>query len=134
MERLLQVTPEELMNVPEVGEKIANSLYTYLNHEDIQKLIEKLDQYGVKMSEDVVEQTSNSFDGLTFVLTGKMEEMTRNEAKAKIEAAGGKVTGSVSKNTDVLVAGEEAGSKLTKAQSLDVKIWNEQEFIKKLEQ
>ncbi|HJE20240.1 MAG TPA: NAD-dependent DNA ligase LigA [Aliicoccus persicus] len=134
MERLLQVTPEELMNVPEVGEKIANSLYTYLNHEDIQKLIEKLDQYGVKMSEDVVEQTSNSFDGLTFVLTGKMEEMTRNEAKAKIEAAGGKVTGSVSKNTDVLVAGEEAGSKLTKAQSLDVTIWNEQEFIKKLEQ
>ena len=122
------------MNVPEVGEKIANSLYTYLNHEDIQKLIEKLEQYGVKMSEDVVAQTSNSFDGLTFVLTGKMEELTRNEAKAKIEAAGGKVTGSVSKNTDVLVAGEEAGSKLTKAQSLDVTIWNEQEFIKKLEQ
>ena len=134
MERLLEVTPEELMNVPEVGEKIANSLYTYLNHEDIQKLIEKLDQYGVKMTEDVVEQTSQSFEGMTFVLTGKMEELTRNEAKAKIEAAGGKVTGSVSKNTDVLVAGEEAGSKLTKAQSLDVTIWNEQEFIKKLEQ
>lgn len=134
MERLLEVTPEELMNVPEVGEKIANSLYTYLNHEDIQKLIEKLDQYGVKMTEDVVEQTSQSFEGMTFVLTGKMEELTRNEAKAKIEAAGGKVTGSVSKNTDVLVAGEEAGSKLTKAQSLDVTIWNEQEFLKKLEQ
>lgn len=134
MERLLKVTPEELMAVPEVGEKIANSIHTYLNHEDVQALIEKLDGYGVKMTEDVMEQTSNAFDGLTFVLTGKMEQLTRSEAKALIEGAGGKVTGSVSKNTDVLVAGEDAGSKLTKAQSLNVTIWNEQEFINKLEQ
>lgn len=134
MERLLEVTPEELMAVPEVGEKIANSIYTYLNHEDVRALIERLAAYGVKMSEDVVAPTSEAFDGMTFVLTGKLETVTRNEAKAMIEGAGGKVTGSVSKNTDVLVAGEDAGSKLTKAQSLNVTIWNEQEFIKRLEQ
>ncbi len=133
MDALLEATPEDLMAVPEVGEKIANSLYTYLHHEDVAALIEKLRGYGVKMTQDVGESTSTTFEGLTFVLTGKLEQLTRNEAKAHIEAAGGKVTGSVSKNTDVVVAGLDAGSKLEKAQALDVTIWDEQEFILRLE-
>lgn len=133
MDALIEATQEDLMAVPEVGEKIANSIYTYLHHDDVQLLIGKLREYGVKMTEDVAETTSSIFDGLTFVLTGKLEELTRNEAKAHIEAAGGKVTGSVSKNTDVVVAGIDAGSKLEKAQSLGVTIWDEQEFITKLE-
>lgn len=133
MDGLLEATPEDLMAVPEVGEKIANSIYTYLHHEDVVSLIEKLRGYGVKMTEDIAETTSTEFLGLTFVLTGKLEELTRNEAKAHIEAAGGKVTGSVSKNTDVVVAGLDAGSKLEKAQALNVTIWDEQEFINRLE-
>lgn len=133
IDALLEATPEDLMKVPEVGEKIANSIYTYLHHEDVVTLIEKLRGYGVKMTQDVAEATSTTFEGLTFVLTGKLEQLTRNEAKAHIEAAGGKVTGSVSKNTDVVVAGLDAGSKLEKAQALDVTIWDEQEFILRLE-
>ena len=133
IDALLEATPEDLMKVPEVGEKIANSIYTYLHHEDVVTLIEKLRGYGVKMTQDVAEATSTTFEGLTFVLTGKLEQLTRNEAKAHIEAAGGKLTGSASKNTDVAVAGLDAGSKLEKAQALDVTIWDEQEFILRLE-
>ena len=74
------------------------------------------------------------FSDMTFVLTGKLEELTRTEAKDKIEAEGGKVTGSVSKNTDVVLAGADAGSKLEKAKSLGIEVWNEEEFIEKLGQ
>lgn len=133
MDALIEATPEDLMAVPEVGEKIAHSIYTYLHHEDVVGLINKLREYGVKMTEDVLKPTSAKFEGLTFVLTGKLEELTRNDAKAQIEAAGGKVTGSVSSNTDVVVAGTDAGSKLEKAQSLGITVWDEQEFITRLE-
>jgi len=133
MDALIEATPEDLMAVPEVGEKIAHSIYTYLHHEDVVRLINKLREYGVKMTEDVLKPTSAKFEGLTFVLTGKLEELTRNDAKAQIEAAGGKVTGSVSSNTDVVVAGTDAGSKLEKAQSLGITVWDEQEFITRLE-
>ncbi len=123
----------DFIQIPEIGEKIAKSIVTYTHNPDFQELIAKLKSYGVNMNEAVIVPETTTFDGMTFVLTGKLQQLTRNEAKAMIENAGGKVTGSVSKNTDVVVAGEDAGSKLEKAQSLDVTIWNENEFIENME-
>jgi len=124
---------EDFIQIPEIGEKIAKSIVTYTHNPDFRELIAKLKSHGVNMTEEVVMPEMTTFEGMTFVLTGKLEQFTRNEAKAMIENAGGKVTGSVSKNTDVVVAGEDAGSKLEKAQSLDVTIWNENEFIENME-
>lgn len=123
----------DFIQIPEIGEKIAKSIVTYTHNPDFQELIVKLKGYGVDMTEEAAVPETTTFEGMTFVLTGKLEQLTRNEAKAMIENAGGKVTGSVSKNTDVVVAGEDAGSKLEKAQSLDVTIWNENEFIENME-
>jgi DNA ligase (NAD+) len=74
----------------------------------------------------------NPFAGKTIVLTGKLEQLTRNEAKAKIEELGGIVTGSVSKKTDLVIAGADAGSKLTKAEQLGIEVWNEDSLVEQL--
>jgi len=107
---------------------------TYTENPDFGALIDKLEGFGVNMTEDKSEAESSEFSGMTFVLTGRLEELTRTEAKEMVENAGGKVTGSVSGNTDVVVAGADAGSKLEKAQSLGVAVWDENEFIEKLRQ
>ena len=133
IDTIISKEEEDFIQIPEIGEKIAKSIVTYTHNPDFQELIEKLKSHGVNMTEEVVVPETTTFEGMTFVLTGKLEQLTRNEAKAMIENAGGKVTGSVSKNTDVVVAGEDAGSKLEKAQSLDVTIWNENEFIENME-
>lgn len=125
---------ERFTEIPEIGEKIASSIITYTENPDFRALIDKLTDHGVNMTEDKTEAESETFSDMTFVLTGKLEELTRGEAKGMIENAGGKVTGSVSGNTDVVVAGADAGSKLEKAQSLGVTVWNENEFIEKLGQ
>ena len=132
MEAIMEQPKERFIEIPEIGEKIADSIVTYTAHPDFRELIDKLERYGVNMTEEVQEASSGALEGMTFVLTGKLAELTRNEAKSMIEDAGGKVTGSVSSKTDVVVAGEDAGSKLEKAQSLGVTVWNEQEFIEKM--
>ncbi|WP_434121723.1 NAD-dependent DNA ligase LigA [Salinicoccus roseus] len=132
MEAIMEQPKERFIEIPEIGEKIADSIVTYTAHPDFRELIDKLARYGVNMTEEVQEASSGALAGMTFVLTGKLAELTRNEAKSMIEDAGGKVTGSVSSKTDVVVAGEDAGSKLEKAQSLGVTVWNEQEFIEKM--
>ncbi|MBY8908903.1 NAD-dependent DNA ligase LigA [Salinicoccus roseus] len=132
MEAIMEQPKERFIEIPEIGEKIADSIVTYTAHPDFRELIDKLARYGVNMTEEVQEASSGALAGMTFVLTGKLAELTRNEAKSMIEDAGGKVTGSVSSKTDVVVAGEDAGSKLEKAQSLGVRVWNEQEFIEKM--
>ncbi|MCG7333509.1 NAD-dependent DNA ligase LigA [Salinicoccus roseus] len=132
MEAIMEQPKERFIEIPEIGEKIADSIVTYTAHPDFRELIDKLAQYGVNMTEEVKEASSGALEGMTFVLTGKLAELTRNEAKSMIEDAGGKVTGSVSSKTDVVVAGEDAGSKLEKAQSLGVTVWNEQKFIEKM--
>lgn len=132
MEAIMEQPKERFIEIPEIGEKIADSIVTYTAHPDFRELIDKLARYGVNMTEEVQEASSGTLAGMTFVLTGKLAELTRNEAKSMIEDAGGKVTGSVSSKTDVVVAGEDAGSKLEKAQSLGVTVWNEQEFIEKM--
>ncbi|WP_062239170.1 NAD-dependent DNA ligase LigA [Fictibacillus sp. FJAT-27399] len=138
MDRLSSAAKEELIAIDEVGEKMADSVELYFDKPEVAELITDLKESGVNMeykgprvvrSEDV----DSYFAGKTIVLTGKLSVLNRNEAKEKLETLGGKVTGSVSKNTDLLIAGEDAGSKLDKAQSLGVEVWSEQRFIEELE-
>lgn len=134
MEEIMSQPAERFTEIPEIGEKIASSIVTYTENPDFGALIDKLEGFGVNMTEDKSEAESSEFSEMTFVLTGRLEELTRTEAKEMVENAGGKVTGSVSGNTDVVVAGADAGSKLEKAQSLGVAVWDENEFIEKLRQ
>ncbi|EGQ2781720.1 NAD-dependent DNA ligase LigA [Staphylococcus pseudintermedius] len=135
MDRLLTVTEDELVEIYDVGEKLAQSLVTYLENEDIRALIEKLQSKGVNMTfkGQKLSQIEGhpEFAGKTIVLTGKLQQMTRNEATNWLKLQGAKVTSSVTKSTDLVIAGEDAGSKLTKAQSLGTMIWTEQDFIDK---
>ena len=135
MNRLMQVTENELVEIYDVGEKLAQSFVTYMGNEDIRTLIDKLKTQQVNMSY-TGQKTSQieghpEFQGKTIVLTGKLEQMTRNEASEWLQRQGAKVTSSVTKSTDLVIAGKDAGSKLTKATSLGTTIWNEQEFVNK---
>jgi DNA ligase (NAD+) len=137
MEKLQSATEEDLLTIDEVGEKMADSIVTYFEKPEVNDLIDELKQLGVNMAYNgpipVAEEDVDSFfAGKTVVLTGKLEQLTRNEAKAEIEKRGGNVTGSVSSNTDLLVAGADAGSKLSKAQQLGVTVWDEDRFINEL--
>lgn len=119
---------EELQEMNDVGEVMANSIVEFFAQDQTRDLIEKLKQAGVN-TEVIEEETGdNRFEGKTFVLTGSLEEFTRKEAEELIEKYGGKTSGSVSKKTDYVLAGEEAGSKLKKAQELGITIITEQEF------
>ncbi|NJI01230.1 NAD-dependent DNA ligase LigA, partial [Staphylococcus hyicus] len=135
MARLMQVTEEELIEIYDVGEKLAQSFVTYMKNEDIQKLIQKMAQQQVNMT--FTGQKSSQIEGhpeflnKTIVLTGKLEQMTRTEASQWLKNQGAKVTSSVTKSTDLVIAGKDAGSKLAKAESIGTPIWNEQEFIDK---
>ena len=133
MDALKVATVEELTSIHEIGHKMAASIVDYFANEEVQTLINRLADVGINMTfkgkKVVVEVGSNPFAGKTIVLTGKLTQLTRNEAKAKIEALGGTVAGSVSKKTDLVIAGEDAGSKLEKAQSLNIEIWDENQLI-----
>ena len=123
----------DLTNIHEIGDKMAESIVAYFANEEVQTLIARLKDVGVNMvykgKKVVVEAGANPFAGKTIVLTGKLAQLTRNEAKAKIEELGGTVAGTVSKKTDLVIAGEDAGSKLEKAQSLGIEIWDENRLI-----
>jgi len=126
LDALMQATYEELLELHDVGERVAESLITYFNHEETQAMIETLRHLGLRF-DTTIKQTSThpNITGLTFVLTGTLPTLSRDQAKELIESFGGKISGSVSKKTDVVLAGEEAGSKLTKAQELNLKIIDE---------
>ena len=137
MDRLMSANAAELTAINEIGEKMADAIVTYFNQEECQQLIAELKAAGVNMTykgkkKSAVEATDSYFSGKTIVLTGKMEKYGRTEAKELIEALGGNVTGSVSKKTDLLIAGEDAGSKLKKAQDLGIEIWNEDNLLEEL--
>lgn len=138
IDRLMEVTAEELTTINEIGDKIAQSLVTYMQNDDIRQLIEKLRASGVNMTYtgEVLQQEDfhPEFASKTIVLTGKLSQMTRNEASDALTKLGAKVTNSVTKKTDLVIAGEDAGSKLTKAESLNIEIWNEQKLIDKLDE
>ncbi|KON85614.1 NAD-dependent DNA ligase LigA [Sporosarcina globispora] len=137
MEALEKASRDELTAINEIGEKMADSIVSFFEQEEAHELIAELKAAGVNMAYNgpkpvSAENSDSFFAGKTVVLTGKLEMMSRNEAKEKVEALGGKVSGSVSKKTDVVIAGEDAGSKLTKAQELGVEVWNEERLVEEL--
>ena len=129
IDELMSADFDELCSIEGFGEIMAKSVIDYFSLEQSKNLVQRLKDYGVDMTAEKKEKT-NLFEGLTFVLTGTLPTMTRNEASDIITANGGKVSSSVSKKTSFVLAGEEAGSKLTKAQNLGIKIIDENEFLK----
>lgn len=136
MDRLIGATETELVNVFEIGDKMADSVVTYFDNEDVLALISRLKEAGVNMNylgkKVNAAEIDSPFSGKTIVLTGKLEQLTRDDAKVKIEELGGKVTGSVSKKTDLVIAGTEAGSKLAKAEDLGIEVWDEERLLEEL--
>lgn len=137
IEAIMEASQADLLEVEGMGAIITQSVQAYFALEETQVLIERLQQAGVNTTYTgprpaKVSELDNVWSGKTVVLTGTMETYTRSEAKRVLENLGAKVTGSVSKNTDYLVAGEAAGSKLTKAQDLGIKILDEAAFLERL--
>jgi len=130
IDNLAKASYEELSYINDIGEVMANSIKEFFMQDQTKDLIERLKKAGVNTKAIIEENTDNRFEGKTFVLTGSLEKYTRKQAEDIIEKFGGKTSSSVSKKTDYVLAGEEAGSKLTKAQSLGVTIISEEEFEK----
>ena len=137
IENLSQAKSEDILNLHTMGETIANSLTTYFANDEVHELLAELKAAGVNLrylgvTQAQLASVESPFKDKTIVLTGKLTTYTREEAKAKIESLGGKVTGSVSKKTDLVIAGADAGSKLTKAQSLGIEVWSEEQMVEAL--
>jgi DNA ligase (NAD+) len=131
LDNLVKATEEELLEIPDVGPVLAKSLTLWFSKEENQKLIEDLRNEGLNFEFlGTISKAANSyFSGKTVVLTGTLDSMGRKEATEKLENLGAKVTGSVSKATDCVVAGHDAGSKLDKAQALGITVLDETEFL-----
>lgn len=137
IDNLQKAMHEELTAINEIGEKMADSVVAYFEQEEVHELMEELKTAGVNMEYKgpkpiLAENAASIFAGKTIVLTGKLEKLTRNEAKEKIEVLGGNISGSVSKKTDIVIAGEDAGSKLKKAQELGIEVWDEARMVEEL--
>ena len=133
MEKLQNAQFDELVIIPDIGDIIAKSIIDYFQDSSHNAIVEELKDLGLNMNylgQKVVE--NESFSGKTFVLTGTLQDMTRDEARDIIESLGGKTVDSVSKKTSFVIAGENGGSKLTKATSLGIPIKNEAEFLEML--
>jgi len=133
LDAIMQADAERLLSVPDVGPVVAQSLVDFFTEEQNRDVVNKLRELGVVWEEhDGVSSVVLPLSGKTYVLTGTLASMSRDEAKSRLEALGAKVAGSVSKKTDCVVAGTEAGSKLDKALELNVPVWNETELIEQL--
>jgi DNA ligase (NAD+) len=132
LDDLAKASAEQLTETEDIGEVIAQSVFRWFREERNKKLIERLRQAGLNLHSQIYKPQAapGRLAGKTFVLTGTLPTLKREEAAAKVEALGGKVSGSVSKKTDYLVAGEDAGSKLAKAQQLGIPILSEEDFLK----
>lgn len=134
IDKIIEANKEEIFAIDTIGPVMADSITKYFSIPETLEQIDKLKQAGVNMTylgvtkEDIT-SIESPFKDKTIVLTGSLTQFKRAEAKQKIESLGGKVTGSVSKKTDIVVAGEEAGSKLTKAQELGIDVWSEQQMV-----
>ena len=130
IDALKNASANELINIPDIGEMIALSVVSYFNDENHLALLDELKAFGLNFEYEIVETIEHEFSGKTFVLTGKLEQFSRDEAAAMIEKYGGKVSGSVSKKTDFVLAGSDAGSKLQKAEALGITILDEEAFLR----
>lgn len=128
LQEIMNASYEDFESINEIGEIMAKSIIDFFESEQTRDLIKRLDDAGVNMEGNKQENTNGKFSGMTFVLTGTLPTLSRNEASEIIENLGGKVSGSVSKNTTYVLAGEEAGSKLRKAEELGITIIDEAEF------
>ena len=129
MDNFMNVTEEDLVKIKDIGDIIAKSIRDYFNKEDNIEIITKLKELGLNMNDLGTKVERNElFADKTFVLTGSLTLFTREEAKEQIESLGGKTTDSVSKKTDVVIVGENPGSKYQKARDLNITIWTEEEF------
>jgi DNA ligase (NAD+) len=135
LDQVFAASAEQLTETEDIGEVIARSIVDWHGDLENRKLIERLSQAGLNFKSSLYQPAAKAgpFAGKTFVLTGTLPTLKREEAAAKIESLGGKVSGSVSKKTDFVLAGEDAGSKLDKAQKLGVKIISETEFLKMIQ-
>ena len=130
IDNIIKASKEDIESITDIGSIIAESIRNYFDNEDNIEMIEKLKKFGMNMNylgSEIVE--NDMFAGKTFVLTGTLSKMKRNEASLEIEKRGGKTTSSVTKKTDVVVVGENPGSKYDKAIELNITIWSEDEFI-----
>ena len=133
MKNIMEASYEEFVSIRDVGEIIAKSIVSYFHDEDNINMINELSGLGVQMNYlGSVIQSDSEFSGKTFVLTGSLASITRDEAKEKIESLGGNVTGSVSAKTSVVIVGDKPGSKYDKAVALGIPIWSEEQFLDKI--
>ncbi|MBL4952284.1 NAD-dependent DNA ligase LigA [Neobacillus sp. YIM B02564] len=137
MEKLAAASKEQLIAIAEIGDKMADSIVSFFEQEEAKELIQELVAAGVNMEYKGAKPVSAAeldsiFAGKTVVLTGKLEQLTRSEAKEKLESLGANVSGSVSKKTNLVIAGADAGSKLTKAQELGIEVWDEEKLLEEL--
>jgi DNA ligase (NAD+) len=129
LDKIAEATEEELQRAEEVGPKVSQSIRKFFREKHNRDLIERLRKEGLPFTYAVKRKTGGPLQGMNFVLTGTLPSLTRDDAKSRIEAAGGKVTGSVTRKTDYVVAGEAPGSKLDKANELGVKVIDEARLI-----
>jgi len=129
IDAIAEADEERLQRAEEVGPKVSQSIREFFHEKRNRELVERLRIAGLTFEQEIKIRASGALEGKTFVLTGTLPNLSREEAKEKIEAAGGKVAGSVSKKTDFVVAGEEAGSKLDKANSLGIPVIGEPELL-----
>ena len=133
MDDLMNASIEDIASIPTIGDIIANAVYYYFQDDKNKKMIEELKEVNVNMKFMAEKLNSDdNFNDKTFVLTGTLSKLTRDQASLEIENRGGKVTNSVTKKTNVVIVGENPGSKYQKARDLEIEIWTEEEFISKL--
>jgi DNA ligase (NAD+) len=129
LEKIIEADSEQLQEVPDIGKVVAEHIRVFFDNNENLAFIQQLRDRGVHWEDITVSGEDKVLDGQIFVLTGSLESMTRGEAKGRLEELGAKVAGSVSRNTDCVIAGPGAGSKLAKAEQLGVKILDEGEFL-----
>ncbi|MBP3853130.1 MAG: NAD-dependent DNA ligase LigA, partial [Erysipelotrichaceae bacterium] len=133
MDAIMQADMDQLTSIRDIGQITAQSILAFFADSNNRDLIAKLKEYGLTMSQQKREITESVFNGKTVVLTGSLEQYTRTQAKEVLLSLGANVTGSVSKKTDLVIYGQAAGSKLTKARELGIETMTEEEFAKEVE-